>query len=67
MKNSRVDSALNVICARGCRYVNKVLNDKQAQLHCSELFKLNRSEQKVVIEELKSVMSVYDQTGSCSI
>lgn len=67
MNNSRVESAINSICGRGCRYVNKVLNDKQAQLDCSELFKLSRSDQSSVIKELKSVMSVYDKTGSCSI
>ena len=67
MNNSQVDSALNSICGRGCRYVNKVLNDKQAQLDCNEFLKLNRSDQYAVIEELKSVMSVYGQTGSCSI
>ena len=67
MKNSRIDSALDSICGRGCSYVNKVLNDKQAQQGCSELLALNQTDQNAVIAELKSVMSVYDQTGSCVV
>lgn len=67
MKNSQVDSVLDSICGRGCSYVNKVLNDKQVQQGCSELLQLNRSDQNAVIAELKSVMSVYDQTGSCGV
>lgn len=67
MKNSRIDSALDSICGRGCSYVNKVLKDKQAQQGCSELIKLSRSDQNLVINELKSVMSIYDHTGSCGL
>ncbi len=67
MKNSRIDRVTHSICERGCRYVNAILHDKKAQQNCGELLKLNRDEQKTVIKELKSVMSVYDQTGSCSV
>ncbi len=65
MKSSQVDSAVDVICNRGCRYVNAVINDSSAQQSCQELLSLNNTEKVVVIEELRSVMSVYDQTGSC--
>lgn len=67
MKKSRIDSVLNSICGRGCGYVNKVLNDKQVQQGCSELLELDLSDRNAVIDELKSVMSVYDQTGSCGV
>ena len=67
MKNSRIDSALDSICGHGCSYVNKVLNDKQVQQGCIELLALNQTDKNTVIAELKLVMSVYDQTGSCAV
>ncbi len=65
MTDSRVDGVINSICNKGCRYVNAILSDEIAQQSCRELLQLNTSEQSIVIDELKSVMSIYDQTGSC--
>ncbi|MBT4452135.1 MAG: hypothetical protein HOC92_20725 [Gammaproteobacteria bacterium] len=65
MSDSRVDGVINSICKKGCRYVNTILSDEKAQQSCRELLQLNTSDQNIVIDELKSVMSVYDQTGSC--
>ena len=65
MTNSQLDNVIDAICNRGCRYVNAVLNESAIQQGCEELLQLNKAEKVVVIEQLKSVMSVYDQTGSC--
>ncbi len=67
MNDSRVDSVVNSICEQGCRYVSSILSDKEAQQSCRELLQLNRVDQDIVIDELKSVMSVYDQTGNCGV
>ncbi len=67
MKSSRIDRVTHLICQRGCQYVNLILNDKKAQQDCSELLNLSGNEKEVVIQELKSVMSVYDQSGNCSL
>lgn len=65
MNNSRVDQVTHSICQRGCRYVNSILTDKKARQTCSDLLKLNGRDQQTVLRELQSVMSVYNQTGSC--
>jgi len=65
VQNSRVENAVDAICNRGCRYVNALLSNTQCQQDCLELKALNSSEQLVVIEELSSVMAVYERTGSC--
>jgi hypothetical protein len=65
--NSRVENAVESICNRGCRYVNSILSSSEIQQDCLELKALDSSEQQVVIEQLSSVMAVYDQTGSCDI
>jgi hypothetical protein len=67
MENSQVDKVIHSICQRGCKYVNTVLQESCETQGCQELQKLNRVEQSLVIEELKSVMSVYNQTGSCKV
>ncbi len=66
MSNIRVEQAVDAICNRGCRYVNTLLNDDQQQRQCAELIALEHAEQVIVIDELHSVMAVYNQSGSCS-
>lgn len=65
MNNPRVDHVVDLICKRGCRYVNQVLDGGENARDCGELYKLKPSEQDKVIEELKVVMSVYKHSGSC--
>ena len=65
MGSSRVDKVINSICKQGCRYVNTVISESCEKSGCHELEMLSRSERSLVIKELKSVMSVYNKTGSC--
>lgn len=65
MEYSTVDKVLNSICSRGCRYVYSVLADFNSKQSCEELLVLDQRDQAVVIAELQSVMSVYDQSGCC--
>lgn len=67
MKGKRMDRVIDTICNRGCHYVNTVLTDSRTRGHCQEFLSLNSDEQVIVIDELKMVMSVYDQTGSCEV
>ena len=67
MGNEHVEQAVLSICNRGCQYVNSVLADDDIRTNCKELVALPSSDQDAVLEELKSVMSVYDQTGSCEV
>lgn len=65
MVSKRVSQTVEFICQRGCRYVNAILHDSRQRASCQPLSKLDSSEQATVLSELKSVMSVYDRTGSC--
>ena len=67
MGNSQVDKVIHSICQRGCKYVNTILQESCEAEGCQELQKLNRLEKSLVIEELKSVMSVYNQSGNCKV
>lgn len=67
MKDTKVHSIVDAICKRGCRYVKGILKDSENRAYCQELLALKSDEQLLVVEELKSVMSVYEQTGSCKI
>lgn len=67
MLNSQVESVVDVICHRGCRYVNAVLQDSDQRQHCAEFNALNHRDQQLVLAELSAVMAVYDETGSCDV
>ncbi len=67
VKNAQMNHAIECICHRGCRYVNSILADDDARQACKELQTLNSVQQRSVLKELKSVMSVYGETGSCQV
>ena len=67
MQETRLDNIIDSICNRGCQYVNMILSDSQARSQCEELEALDREQQIKVMHELKSVMSVYQQTGGCEL
>lgn len=67
MRKQVIDQAIDSICKQGCQYVNSVLGDDANHSGCDELAQLQDDELAVVLAELRSVMSVYAQTGSCEI
>ncbi len=67
MGKQEIDQAVDSICKQGCQYVKSVLEDDVIRVGCNELAHLCDEEQAVVLGELKSVMSVYAQTGSCEV
>lgn len=54
------DQITEVLCARGCQYVNQLLDSELHRLECAELQLLNQDQQIEVLGELKKVMAVYD-------
>lgn len=67
MAKQEVDQAVLSICNQGCQYVNAVLYDDNVRVTCCELEQLDSEDQAIVLDELRSVMSVYAQTGSCEV
>jgi len=67
VENTQVYHVIDSICHRGCRYVNSIIVDSEARRRCKELQALKSIQQRGDLKELKTVMSVYDETGSCKI
>jgi hypothetical protein len=65
MNKTQMYRVIDSICRRGCRYVNTLLADAEERRRCKELQALDTDQQRGVIKELKTVMSVYDKSGSC--
>ena len=61
-----MEQALEIICTRGCQYVNSLIEDNRSRNDCDELVSLNAEQQAIVLKELQSVMSVYKLKGSCN-
>ncbi len=64
---NQIELFLEQICEQGCRSVNKVIK----QLEKGEIIELtrdlNESQHKILLKELKSIMAVYGETGSCEL
>ena len=65
--DKHIELSLEHICEQGCRAVNKVIN----QLKKGEMIEmtrhLNELQQEILLKELKSIMAVYGETGSCEL
>jgi hypothetical protein len=66
-ENQRINTVVETICQQGCCYVNEILRDADYRANCQPLLKLDAVEREDVINELKSVMSVYNESGNCDI
>jgi len=63
LNHRRVEQCVEILCRKGCRSVWGDIDALERGRPLPEVVGLSRSEVRAVIEELKSVMSVYD--GSC--
>lgn len=65
--DKQIELSLEQICEQGCRSVNQVIQ----QLEKCEVIEmtrhLNDSQHKILLKELKSIMAVYGETGSCEL
>jgi hypothetical protein len=63
----QVDHCIEVICQQGCRMVNQVIVAWDAGQTPAAAVLLDEAQQQVVLVELKAIMAVYAETGSCEI
>ena len=61
----RVDHCVEILCDRGCRAVWADIERLEAGMSLPETTELTEDERRAVLQELKSVMSVYGPEG-CS-
>lgn len=64
----QVDHCIEVICQQGCRVVTQVIIEweQQSKIPPAAVL-LADAQQQIVLLELKAVMAVYSETGSCQV
>ena len=66
MKSSLVESCVEQLCRKGCRAVWKDIAVLEEGGRLPETRQLSAEENRAVLAELKAIMSVYGDSGSCS-
>ncbi len=64
---NQIELFLEQICEQGCRSVNQVIKQLEKGESIELTRDLNESQQKILLKELKSIMAVYGETGSCEL
>ncbi len=62
----QVDNCLETLCAQGCRQVYILITLLESGKPLPQC-RLNPAQYGVLLEELKGIMAVYQETGSCSL
>jgi len=65
MDQSRITHCIEVLCQKGCKEVSQVILALERGEPMAEVQELNESERQAVLTELKSIMSVYQEGGTC--
>ncbi len=65
MRNMTIDACIEAICRNGCQEVRRKIQLLEQGQALPELSHLRPEAQQAVLDELKSIMSVY--TDSCSV
>jgi hypothetical protein len=61
--DKKVEQCINDVCQLGCQAVNNLLSDEKNIAEISLLNNLTVSEQKMVMDELRGIMSVYKKSN----
>ena len=64
MMKPALQSIVEDLCNHGCRQVTTCINQIEAGKLPKTMLKLSDKDQKTVLKELKSIMSVYDRCDS---
>ena len=65
MDQSKVAHCIEVLCQKGCKEVSLVILALERDDPMAEVQELNKGERQAVLKELKSIMSVYQEGGTC--
>lgn len=65
MNQSRIAHCIEVLCQKGCKEVSLVILALERGEPMAEVQELNEDERQVVLNELKSIMAVYQENGTC--
>lgn len=65
MEPTRTARCIEILCQKGCKEVSLVILALERGEPMEELRDLNESERQAVLAELKSIMAVYQEGGTC--
>lgn len=65
MDKSRIAHCIEVLCQRGCKEVSLVILALERGETMAETQELDEVGRQVVLHELKSIMAVYQEGGTC--
>ena len=67
MDSNKVNRCVEAVCASGCDAVRATIQSLELSLPVNETRELGKDEIQSVLDELKSIMAVYDEGGGkCS-
>jgi hypothetical protein len=61
LDNEKLQHIIEHICAAGCERVYEVIANMESQQNIEETAQLNTQESEIVLQELKTIMAVYEQ------
>jgi len=61
MDKLKVNQCVEALCANGCEAVRATINSMEIGASPAQLHDLDQDEYDTVLNELKSIMSVYDE------
>lgn len=67
MTGNRVDRCVEIMCQKGCRTLWADIEALQKGVSLPEVDSLSVAERQQVLLELKTIMAVYESTGSCNV
>lgn len=65
MEPSKTSRCIEILCQKGCKEVSLVILALEREEPLEELRDLSQSERQAVLAELKSIMAVYQEGGTC--
>ena len=65
MDQSKIAHCIEVLCQKGCKEVSLVILALERGDPMTEVQELNEGERQAVLKELKSIMAVYQEGGTC--
>jgi len=65
MDQSKIAHCIEVLCQKGCKEVSLIVLALERGEPMAEVQELNEGERQAVLHELKSIMAVYQEGGTC--
>ena len=65
MDSSKVAHCVEILCRKGCKEVSLTILALERDDPMEEVQNLSKSEREAVLAELKSIMAVYQEGGTC--